>query len=40
MPRKKGKPLFGGKKARPFKKGGGRVKSSPKTARGAKKRGK
>jgi hypothetical protein len=29
---------FGGKKAAPFKKGGGRKKSSTKTARGTKKR--
>lgn len=31
------KPLFGGKKAAPFVKGGGRKKSSPKTAKGTKK---
>ena len=36
----KGKPAFGGKKAAPFAKGGGRVKSSPKTAKGKPKRGK
>ena len=29
---------FGGKKAAPFKKGGGRKKSSTKTARGTKKK--
>jgi hypothetical protein len=35
------KPLFGGKKAAPFAKGGGRVKSHPRTAKGTlRKRGK
>ena len=37
--RKKSKPLFGGKKAAPFAKGGGRKKASPKTAKGTKKKG-
>lgn len=37
--KKKGsKTLFGGKKAAPFARGGGRAKSSPKTAKGTKKR--
>lgn len=34
----KGKSNFGGKKAAPFAKGGGRKKSSTKTARGKKKK--
>lgn len=34
----KGKSNFGGKKAAPFVKGGGRKKSSTKTARGTKKK--
>lgn len=37
--KKKKKPLFGGKKAAPFAKGGGRVKASPKTAKGTTKKG-
>jgi hypothetical protein len=32
------KPLFGGKKAAPFAKGGGRKQSSPKTAKGTTKK--
>lgn len=34
----KRKPLFGGKKAAPFAKGGGRKTSSTKTAKGTKKK--
>jgi hypothetical protein len=37
---KGGKPLFGGKKAAPFAKGGGRKSGSPRDAKGKPKRGK
>lgn len=32
------KPMFGGKKAAPFVKGGGRAKNHPRTAKGLKKK--
>jgi hypothetical protein len=32
------KPMFGGKKAAPFKKGGGRDKTHPHTAKGLKRK--
>jgi hypothetical protein len=32
------KPKFGGKKAAPFKRGGGRKKNSPRTAKGRKRK--
>lgn len=38
MAKKRKSKLFGGKRAAPFAKGGGRSKASPKTAKGAKKR--
>jgi hypothetical protein len=34
MAKSKRKPLFGGKRAAPFKKGGGRDRSHPNTAKG------
>lgn len=41
MPARKKKPAFGGKRAAPFKKGGGRSQSHPNTAKGTpRKKGK
>jgi hypothetical protein len=37
---KGGKPLFGGKKAAPFAKGGGRKTTSPRDSKGRTKKGK
>lgn len=36
----KRKPMFAGKKAAPFRKGGGRKKSHPNTAKGTPRKGK
>lgn len=40
MAKSAGKPSFGGKKAAPFSKGGGRAQGAPRTAKGQPRKGK